>query len=90
MVSPRKSKKKADMLQDRAPAPDYNHQQDHQANVIMDDVSENREASFRSFNPQIQSFAAQSQPKTRVAISSLMKHTGSKEELYRTLTVQGK
>jgi len=87
MVSPRKSKKKADMLQDRALAPDYNHQQDHQANVIMDDVSENREASF---NPQIQSFAAQSQPKTRVAISSLMKHTGSKEELYRTLTVQGK
>ncbi len=54
-------------------------------------VEEGKEKKRIADRRKIQHGVIPSQPvKTKVSILHLMKHTGSKEELYRALAVQGK
>ena len=89
MVSPHKSKRKADTARNHSP----NLQADRQQNVQMADASQPAfQFSATSFAPpftpsrQSQPF----QPKQLVSVQTLMRHTGSKEELHFQLTVLGK
>ncbi len=54
-------------------------------------AEEEKEKKRMAYRRKTQHGVLPSQPvKTKVSILHLMKHTGSKEELYRALAVQGK
>ena len=59
--------------------------------VDMDKREEEKENKRLANSRKTQHGVMPAQPvKTKVSILHLMKHTGSKEELYRALAVQGK
>lgn len=89
MVSPSKSKRKTDVQRSTSPL----EGQDRQLNVEMSEANPifQRQSLGSTFNP-FAAQAAQQQPqhKKLVSVDTLMRHTGSKEELHHLLTVQGK
>ena len=90
MVSPNKSKRKVDTFPKNQPAGNTDAEMSFQGNVIESRDSLSLIApKGTSLNPFIVP-AYVPPPKKLVSIETLMKHTGCKEELHRTLSIQGK
>ena len=89
MVSPGKSKRKPDTLPKNLSQGNTDVDMSFQGNIIESrdslSVIAPKGTSLNSFKiPYV------APPKKLVSVQTLMQHTGSKEELYRTLTIQDK
>ena len=89
MVSPSKAKRKVDTMPKVQPAGNVDVDMSFQGNIIEDRDSLSVMAPKGSFsNPFVIPSKSYVPPKKKlVSIETLMRHTGSKAELHRTLSV---
>ena len=89
MVSPGKSKRKPDTLPKNLSQGNTDVDMSFQGNTSEDRDSLSVTA-FKGFFSNPFKILYVAPPKKLVSVQTLMQHTGSKEELYATLTIQGK